>query len=174
MPAPDSAAYKRFLASAPTAQREYRTIELYHPSFDSVLRFVQDNESQTLALESTAPRNPSAEVSFVAISMGIEEPNETPDSDPVLIVNLGGAGGEVQAQANRISGTNALTPIECIYRKYYSGDIAAPVIVLSLSVSSINFEGYNKVAFAAEDIDFANKISGELYTIERFPMLSGI
>jgi len=174
MAAPDSEAYRRFLASAPVAQREYRTLELYHPSFSEVLRFVQDTQDQTLTLESTAPRDPSTAVLFSAISMVIEEPQETEEADPVLTVNLGGVGGEVQDQVSAITGEDALTPIECIYRKYYSGDIDAPVLVISLSVSTIRFEGYARVAFTAEDIDFANKLSGELYTIERFPMLAGV
>ena len=174
MAAPDSEAYRRFLASAPTAQREYRTIELYHPSFSSVLRFIQDAEDQALTLESAAPREAGDSVLFSAISMVIEEPQETEEADPVLTVNLGGVGGEVQDQVNAITGEDALTPIECIYRKYYSGDIDSPVIVLSLSVSTIRFEGYTRVAFTAEDIDFANKLSGEIYTIERFPMLVGV
>ena len=174
MATPDSEAYRRFLASAPVAQREYRTIELYHPSFSSVLRFVQDTRSQTLTLESAAPRDADDPVLFSAISMVIEEPQETEEADPVLTVNLGGVGGEVQDQVDAITGEAALTPIECIYRKYYSGDIASPVIVLSLSISTIRFEGYARVAFTAEDIDFANKLSGEIYTIERFPMLAGV
>lgn len=169
----DSEAYKRFLASAPVEQREYRTIELYHPAFASVLRFVQDTQDQTLTLESTAPRNPSAAVLFTAISMVIEEPQETAEADPVLTVNLGGVGAEVQDQVSLITGEDALTPIDCIYRKFYSGDLTAPVVVLSLAVSTLRFEGCTKVAFIAEDIDFANKISGELYTLERFPMLAG-
>ena len=170
----DSVGYRRFLASAPVAQREYRTLELYHPSFVSVLRFVQDTEDQTLTLESTAPRNASEGALFAALGMVIEEPHETQEADPVLTVNLGGVGAEVQDQVKLITGEAALTPIECIYRKYYSGDLLSPVVVISLSVSTIRFEGYTKVAFTAEDIDFANKISGEIYTIERFPMLAGV
>jgi len=170
----NSEAYKKFLASAPIEQREFRTIELYHPSFLSILRFVQDTQDQTLTLEATAPRDPSLPTVFTAISMVIEEPQETQDADPVLTVNLGGVGAEVQDQVDLIIGEEVLTPIECIYRKFYSGDLSAPVVVLSLSVSTIRFEGYTKVAFTAEDIDFANKISGELYTIERFPMLAGV
>lgn len=170
----DSEGYRRFLASAPVAQREFRTLELYHPSFDSVLRFVQDTEDQTLTLESVAPRNPSEAVLFSSISMLIEEPQETQEADPVLTVNLGGVGAEVRDQIRLITGEAALIPIDCIYRKYYSGDLLAPVVVLSLSVSTIRFEGYTRVAFTAEDIDFANKISGETYTIERFPMLAGV
>ena len=154
--------YKRFLASAPQAQREYRTIELYHPAFGTY-RFVEDTEDQVLS-----------SMTFTAISMRITEPNENKDAETALTVQLGGVGGEVQAVIDAMSGTDFLTPISCTYRKWYSGDISSPVLTLSLSVSNVDFNSYTSVSFTAEDVDFANKKSGEIYTIARFPMLAGI
>ena len=169
-----SDAYEKFLASAPTAQREFRTIELYHPSFSQIYRFVKDFEDQTLTLESTAPRNPNADVLFTAISMEINEPSETQDTEQTLRINLGAIGGEVETAISQIVGEDYLTPIDLVYRKYYSGDLSTPVVVLILNVSNVNFEGYEIVNFTGEDIDFANKQSGELYTLERFVALEGI
>ncbi len=161
--------YKKFAASLPESQREYRTIELYHPDFASVLRFVSDEADRSLTLEATAPRNPSTAVNFVAISMRIIEPAESGQIEQMLTVNMGGVGGEVNAQLDSLTESGRLTPVDLIYRKFYSGDGGAePVIVIKLSVSDISMKGYRNVSFIAEDVDFATKRAGELYLIERF------
>lgn len=169
-----NAAYDRFLASTPAGKREYRTIEIYHPDFSNLLRFVKDFEDQTLILEATAPRNPSSAVLFTAIAMEVGEPSENRDGDPILTINLGAVANEVNDELDLMTDTGRLTPISVIYRKFYEGDLTGPVLVLNLTASNIKFDGFTAVAFVAEDTDFINKRSGELYTIERFPMLSGV
>lgn len=167
-------AYKKFLAAAPAAQREYRTIELYHQDMATPRRYLIDYVDNSFTLESDAPRNASQSVLFTAISMKIVEPNENKDGESVLTVNLGAVGNEVQGALDEITESGRLSPIECIYRKYYSGDLSSPVLVLNLSVSKFKFEAYKAVSFIAEDIDLSNKPSGEIYTLERFPMLKGV
>ena len=166
--------YKKFLASKPEAQREYRTVEFYHPDFASALRFVKDFKDRDLTLESTAPRNPGATVTFTAISMDVVEPAENQDGVQILSINVGATNDELQNQVDLITVANRFTPVECIYRKFYSGDLSEPVLVLNLSVSNIDFEGYTRNNITAEDMDLANKSSGELYTLSRFPLLDGI
>jgi hypothetical protein len=165
-------AYKKFAASAPQAQREFRTLELYHPDFLTVNRYVKDFEDQTLTLDSDAPRNPDEAVVFTAIAAEIQEPGEKGDIEQVLAVSLGAVGNEVQDLVDQITANGSLTPIECIYRKYYSGDLTQPVLVLTLYVSDVAFDSYTGVGFTAEDTNFATKRAGELYTIERFPTLA--
>lgn len=170
----DNQAYRKFLASAPTAQREFRTLEIFHTDFASVLRFVRDGEDQTLILEATAPRDAGEAVLFTALSMEITEPGESQNLDQVLTVKLGAVGNEVQDQIDQITGLGFLTPIQLIYRKYYSGSMDSPVLVVKTSGSTIQFKGYSAVAFTGEDTDFSNARSGELYTLERFTTLRGV
>lgn len=170
----DQTAYARFLSSAPQAQREYRTLEIYHPNFDELLRFVQDNVDRDLPIESTAPRDPNTTQTFIAIAMGIKEPAENDEATPQLRIKLGAVADEVNDQINQISGDGYLTPIQVIYRKYYSGDLSGPVLVYELSAGNLEFKSYTEVNFTAEDADFARKRSGELYTLERFPTLRGV
>lgn len=165
--------YKKFVASMPEAQREYRTIEIYHPDF-GMLRFVKDFKDISLTLESTAPRNPSVSVVFNAIAMNIVEPSESGQIEQILSVDLGAVGNEVNDKVEQITESGSLIPIDIIYRKFYSGDLSEPVLVLSMSVSGIAFKGYNAVSLTCEDVDFATKRAGELYTIERFPTLRDI
>jgi len=166
--------YKKFTASAPQAQREYRTIELFHPDFNDTLRFVQDFVNIDLTLESSAPREASSTVTFKAISLKINEPSENGQVDQILSVDMGAVGNEVNEQLDSITDANVLTQIELIYRKFYSGDLSEPVLVLYLSVSDVSFKDYNNVSFSGEDVDFAVKRSGELYTTERFQGLRKI
>lgn len=166
--------YKKFVNSMPEAQREYRTIELYHPDFSSLLRFVKDFQDISLTLEPTAPRNPSASVLFTAISMQINEPGENGQIEQVLGVDLGAVGNQVNEQLDQITESGALTPVELIYRKFYSGDLTSPVLVLNLSIADISFKGYSSVGFTGEDVDFAIKRAGEIFTVERFPGLKDL
>lgn len=170
-----SEAWKQYLVQVPTNVREFRTIEIFHPDFSSVLRFVQDYEDQTLLLESTAPRNPDENVVFTGFNIIIQEPGERPNSGPVLTVNLGAVGNEVQDQIDLITDAGLLIPIDVIYRRYYEGEATGlPVLVYELSASNLKFESYKGVAFTAEDIDFENKPAGEIYTLDRFVGLQGI
>ena len=166
MASPDE--YRKFVANAPEAQREYRTIELYHPDFTQVLRFVRDFGNVDLTLESDAPRDPSMSVTFTAIAMNITEPGESGEIEQILTVDLGAVGGEASNQIAMITESGSLVPVELIYRKFYSGDLTEPVLVLSLSVADISFKDYNAVSFTGEDINFANKRAGEIYLTERF------
>lgn len=166
--------YQRFLSSAPEAEREYRTIEIFHPDFSAPVRLVQDFVDQSFTLEASAPRNPSTVQLFTAISMRIEEPGESGDIDQVLTVSLGAIGNEVQDAIDQIDPMNSLTPIEVIYRKYHSSDLTEPVLVLYQSAANVQFKGYSGVSFTAEDSDLTTKLAGELYTLERFPTLRGI
>ncbi len=167
--------YKKFISSMPQAQREIRTVEIYHPDFSTLLRFVKDFENQSLKLEASAPRNPGATVAFTAIAMEILEPAESGGGvDQTLSVSLGAVGNEVNDQIEQITPDGSLIPIEVIYRKYYSGNLTEPVLVLTLSASEINFEGYTQVGFIAEDSNITTKRAGEIYTLERFPTLKGV
>jgi hypothetical protein len=107
--------------------------------------------------------------------MTLTEPSESQDGDVgPLAVELGAVANEVQDQLDLITPANAFTPVELIYRKYYSGDLAGPKKVLYLSISNLAFKGYTAVGFSGEDVDLVNKSSGEIYTTERFPGLRDI
>jgi len=155
--------YRKFLASAPTNQREYRTIELSHPDFSAPLYLVQDQVNRVLGGQA-----------YEALPMDITEPAEQEDADQVLTVALGAVSNEVQDIVSEITAAGYFTPVSVIYRKFYSADISTPVLTLSLSIGTLNFNSYSEVSFTAEDTDFINKSSGEIYTTQRFPTMTGI
>ena len=163
--------YKRFVASEPEAQIEYRTIELYHPQFSQTYRFVNTYNNITATLESNAPRD-SGDVLFEAATFKVEEPSERNDNDQILTVTAGIQDGKIREMVDSISGTGFLDQINVVYRVYYSGDLTQPAKTpLYLYASGINFDN-QKASFTAEDTDLNTKRSGVLYTTEFFPGLA--
>lgn len=160
--------YRIFTNSYPEAEREFRTIEIYHPDFSSLIRLVADYQDQTFTLEAAAPRDPSSDQLFSRAGLKIAEPSESGSVEQTLTVSMGGVGNVINDQLSQVTPDGSLTPIELIYRKYYSGNLDEPVLVLTLSVADINFKSYEAVTITAEDVNFASKRAGELYTLERF------
>lgn len=159
--------YKRFLVGGIEGEREFRTIELSHSQFSKTYYFVKDYENQNLPVDGDLTE-------FTAISMNISEPSETVDAEEVLTVQFGAIGSYVNEEIERINTNGFFEPVKLIYRKYYSEILNEPVLTLDLSVSAINFNAYTEVTMTAEDTDFTNKASGDLYTLERFQGLRGI
>ncbi len=167
---PDISDYKVFLASAPEAVTERRTIEIYHPQFSQMYRFVNDRVRHEFLLEPNAPRDPGLTVVFEPSGMLVTEPNEK-ELDQQLTVTFGAFSAYVDDEIKNISGDGYFTPIQLIYRKYYTAGDDEPVLILDVSVASVQFDNYNQFALAGQDSDFANKNNGEIYTLERFPTL---
>lgn len=165
--------YKRFVANEPEAQREIRTLELWHPDFSQVYRFANEYNDFTGTLESTAPRNSGEEVTFTAATLLIKEPSERGDTDQVISVTVGATDDVLAEMLDSITGTGYLSQIEVIYRKYYSGDVSQPAVpALYLYASGVNFDNATSATLTVEDTDLAVKRSGALYTLEEFPGLS--
>jgi hypothetical protein len=167
-------AWKRFTASNPEAQREYRTIEVWHSQFSTVRRFVFNSSVDLSAgLESTAPRNAGATVVFQAATGTITEPAERQDSEQVLGVSFGSVDGTIHDILDQITGVGYFESVQVVYRKYYSGDLTEPAVdPLYLFASGLNFDGPAQVTFSAEDADLSQKRAGSLYTTEAFPGLA--
>ncbi len=162
-------AWEKFIVGAPEAQREYRTLELYHPQLDKVYRFVSNSIDVNLTLESTAPRNAGETVLFTAITAKFIEPAESGSAGQVFTAEFGNADDTVHRISDQISGTGFLTPTESIYRKYYSGDLSQPATPpLYLFASDLGFDGKVSCSFTAEDSDLSQKRSGANYITSIF------
>ena len=164
--------WQQFLASAPEAQREYRTVELWHPQFATVYRFVSDTYPVELTLEPDAPRNNGQLVTFAAATLTVREPAERQDSSQSLSVEFGNVDGTIHNIIDQISGGGFFTPMQVVYRKYYSADLSRPAVPpLYLFAASVGFDGPTAVSFNAEDSDLSQKRSGTIYTVEQYPGL---
>lgn len=164
--------YDRFVAGIPEAEREYRTLELYHPSLNKVYRFVRNSIDVSFNLESSAPRNAGELVAFSRATMSITEPSEREDSEQILSVSFGNVGGIMHEILDQISGYGLFQQMEVVYRKYFSGVTTEPAATpLYLFASTLGFTG-ESVTFVAEDANLSQKRSGRQYTIETFPGLA--
>lgn len=164
--------HSRFLVSVPEGVREYRAIELWHPQFLRVQRFVKNYIDVTLPLESNAPRNAGEQVNFQAATVNIIEPSERQDGEQILQLNFGNVDGRIHDLIDSVTGQGYLTPIEVIYRKYVSTDLSQPAVPpVTLFASSIAFQG-TSATFNAEDSDLSQKRSGGVYSLELFPGLA--
>lgn len=165
-------AWERFVTNFPESQREYRTIEIWHPQFAQPYRFVSNYVNIDLTLEAGAPRDPSSSVTFTGSTLRIVEPSEREDMEQVLSVDFGNTDSTIHEIVDQVAGTGYLSSAEVIYRKYYSGDLTEPATPpLYLFASSLDFND-TSVSFSAEDADLSQKRSGVLYTLELFPGLS--
>jgi len=166
--------YRRFLASAPEAVIEWRTIELYHPDFSQVWRFVADTIPQDLTLEAGAPNNAGETVAFESLAMRISDPKERSNESGGVAVNVSDLGEYATAILNEITVENVFVPVRMIYRKFISSDTSSPVYVRRLTIGGVSFNGDNSFSFEGDDTDFANKTGGQLYTLDRFPSLRSL
>lgn len=165
--------YKRFLNGNPEAQREYRTVEAFHPQWDRSYRFVKNYTDREFTLESTAPRNAGEIVTFDGVTLNITEPAEREDSEQILSITFGNVDGLVYDMLDQISGAGYLSQVEIVYRKYYSGDTTEPASTpLYLYLSGVDFEGPTSVSMTAEDVDMTQKRAGIVYTTKAFPGLA--
>lgn len=164
--------FYQFKQNAPEAVIEYRTLELYHPQFAQVYRFVNKKLDNTFTLEAGAPRDPGAPVLFTGASFRVTEPVEQEDSDQPLEVSFGNVDSTISDIVAQISGVGFFTPTQVIYRKYFSQNTTEPATSpLYLDASVITFKGPTEASFSAEDINLTTRRVGRSYTTEDFPGL---
>lgn len=169
--------YVKFKMNKPESKRDIRTIEIYHPDFTKVFRLVQDFDHYNATLESTAPRQAGQEVMFEPFAGTIVEPSERNDGDRAIQINLADITGVIQDELDRIDGVKWFTPIEVIYRKYWSDNNTAPAVnPLYLYASSPSFNESDgdipvSATFNAQDSDLSQKAGGRIYTTTDYPGL---
>ena len=115
-----SEALKEAYASAPANTIIYSTIEMWHSAFTTPIRVVRAYTDITAQLESTAPRDPGAIVTFVAFSFDITRPEVVSDSIPQITITIDNVSREVLANIEKTIGT--YETIKIIYREYIGID----------------------------------------------------
>lgn len=166
-----SQALKEAYASAPTSEVAYHTLEIYHPSFATPIRVVRDFVDLTATLESTAPRDASASVTFIGYAFDIVLPEVSTVGVPHLEITIDNVSRDIMAGLEAAVTTS--TPITVIYRLFISSDLTAPQNnpPMTLTIVSLSADVF-KVTATATFADLVNKkFPSVLYNIERFPGL---
>lgn len=170
--------YKKFKVNKPEAQREFRTLEIFHSANGGVIRLVQDFNEYQGYLESSAPRNPGELVTFIPFTGEIIESQESNDAEQAISVNIADLNSEVQKYLDALDGIDWFEEIQVVYRKYWSGDNSQPAVPAQyLFATSPSFEVSDGdvpilTTFTASDVDLSQKRSGIIYDTRKFPGLA--
>ena len=161
--------YKNFWTVKPLDQKEYVTVEFYHP-VNGVERYVAGEMFDIdLQLEADAPRNAGQVVTFTAAAFDAPEPEQGSDGDVSLQLQLGAIGRMLKEKYRAISNSGSRVPVEVIWRKYLSG-VTGPKVVLEFEEANIALRGLS-AAISAKQVNPAARSVAEIYTAERFPGL---
>ena len=131
-----SQALKEAYAAAPAGLVIYHTLELWHPAFTTPIRVVRDYVDLTSTLESSAPRDASASVLFIAFNFEITKPEVSPTGVPQITITLDNVDRAIVANIEAAMGSTDM--VQVIYREFLSTDLSAPQNNPPLTMTVLN------------------------------------
>ena len=159
-----------FYLGARSSVTLWETLEVSHPSFSQVYRVVANNTSGI----SAAPASGEARVDFEYYPLQFRPSQTQDDLDYAIQVVFADLGQVIPQELDRVStaGTFGTKP-RAIYRAYRSDNLDAPIIgPLNLEVLGMTYTQQG-ATFTAQAPTVNILKTGEVYTLERFPMLRG-
>jgi hypothetical protein len=160
---------RRFFASKERI-RQYRTIEIYHPS-GVLMRYVSGRiDPKNFTLEASAPRNAGESVEFLGGAFEFQQPEQN-DNIVQADLQLGRVGTNVKQVLKGIRGTARAQVGEVVFREYLDG--AEPVFVLRLFIRSITMTA-DGVVIRVEQDNPSDRPVLDVCTPERFPGEGGL
>lgn len=143
-----SQAIKEAYASAPANVVIYHTMELWHPAFTTPIRVVRDYADLTATLESTAPRNASEDVTFIAFNFDFTKPEVSAAGIPQITITMDNVDRSIVANIEAALGSTELVSV--IYREFISTDLSSPQNnpPLSMTIMSVMADVFKVTAVA--------------------------
>lgn len=143
-----SQAIKEAYASAPANVVIYHTMELWHPAFTTPIRVVRDYADLTATLESTAPRNASEAVTFIAFNFDFTKPEVSAAGIPQITITMDNVDRSIVANIEAALGSTELVSV--IYREFISTDLSSPQNnpPLSMTIMSVTADVFKVTAVA--------------------------
>jgi hypothetical protein len=159
--------YNQFFLSSPASTVQLETLEISHPSFTQTYRVVRNSiDGITATLEN------GSSATFAYYPLQIESVGLREDLDYGLSINLGDLGEVLPTELDRVSSDDAFdVKPSVIYRTFRSDDLSSPLfgpLTLEVTAFSFNREGSTFEAMAPS---LNINGTGEVYSIDRFPML---
>lgn len=161
--------YAAFFLSSKSSVVQLETLEISHSDFTKTYRVVRNAvNGVTVTLENAA----TAEFTYYPlriVGVGIRE-----NLDFGLKIDLGDLGEVLPTELDAVAGADGYgeKPI-VVYRTYRSDDLSAPLFgPLTLEVKAFNFNREGSTFEARAPSLNINK-TGEVYSLDRFPMLRG-
>jgi len=161
--------YSEFFLKSKSSVVQLELLEISHPDFTKVYRVVRNAvQGVTVTLET------SASAAFDYYPLKIENAGIRDDLDQAITINLGDLGEVLPKELDEIASNDGfgIKPL-VVYRTYRSDDLSRPLFgPVKLEVSSFAFNREDSTFEAKAPSLNVNK-TGELYKIDRFPMLRG-
>lgn len=167
MPSPDETAYIEFFLNSRVDIVQFECLELVHPDFSQIYRFVRNNTDGLRAKLETDEYG-----DFAYVPVAIRQGEMIDDLDFSLEVELGDLGEILPLELDNIAANDGfITKPQFIYRSYRSDDLEN-ILFGPLKLEVVTF-GFNKTGAKFEAVAPRLNVSrtGEIYTIARFPGL---
>lgn len=161
--------YSEFFLNSRSSVVQLELLEIQHPNFTKVYRVVRNAvKGVTVTLET------SASAFFEYYPLRIENNGSRDDLDQSFTITLGDLGEVLPVELDSVASAQGfgVKPV-VIYRTYRSDDLTRPLFgPVLLEVESFAFNRDGSTFTAKAPALNINK-TGELYKLERFPMLRG-
>lgn len=147
----------------------FETITLSHPDLSQTYRLVRNKmDGLTATLET------SSTVTFDYAPLSISRGEVMQNIDQSIDVTFGDLGEILPQELDLIAEENGFSTKPVLtYRVYRSDDLSVPLEVITLDVESISFD-VDGALISAKSKSLNINSTGEIYTIDRFPMLRGL
>lgn len=161
--------YSEFFLNSKSTVVQLELMEISHPNFTKVYRAVRNAvKGVTVTLET------GVSASFDYYPMRIENNGAKDDLDQSFTITLGDLGEVLPKELDSVASAQGFSVKPVVtYRTYRSDDLASPLfgpVVLEVESFAFNREGST---FTAKAPSLNVNKTGELYKLERFPMLRG-
>ena len=168
-----SEAQREAMAVAPNSDAILYTLEIDHADLAAPIRLVLNDRDITARLESDAETDPDTYVTFTAISLGIQLPEESDSSQaPSTRFWIDGVSALVASELEVAA--ESLDPVTLAVRTYISTDLSGPSSLPPLRLELRDIEiTETRVTASAAYADFGNtRFPAKSFTIEEYPGLS--
>lgn len=161
--------YAEFFLNSKSSVVQLELLEISHPNFTKVYRIVRNAvKGITVKLET------GDTASFDYYPMRIENNGTKDDLDQSFTITLGDLGEVLPKELDSVASAQGYNVKPVVtYRTYRSDDLTRPLfgpVLLEVESFAFNREGST---FTAKAPSLNVNKTGELYTLERFPMLRG-
>lgn len=161
--------YAQFFLNSKSSVVQLELMEISHPNFTKVYRIVRNAvKGITVTLET------GAGATFDYYPMRIENDGTNDDLDQSFTITLGDLGEVLPKELDSVAAAQAFDVKPVVtYRTYRSDDLTRPLfgpVLLEVESFAFNREGST---FTAKAPSLNINKTGELYKLERFPMLRG-
>lgn len=134
-----SEALQEAAAVAPITRAMLYAYELWHPTLAEPVRFVNDKAPLLATLEDDAPRDPSAEVEFMACPLALERPEESDSvATPTVSLSRPDVAGLLKPLFDAARGSLASWVL--IERVYASDNTSRPALLPPMSFELLNVD----------------------------------